>query len=324
MSLQTLMFLVPLRCYLSMTSIPHRRSKGEEYNMMANTDRDGMLPPKQPCIQTSTLKSFVGMAKFLAEIRHTSAMIGIAVGAPGIGKSEGIRSYQEELMQEDVSSTSISVKVHPRPTPHSLITWLMVALEGTTNARRRSSTLDDLAEAIDRQNRQLVILDGADRLYGGCFDVLCTFFDRIQRPLLLVGLPQLLLRSLNHSQLFDRIGLTLKLVPLSYEEVLQVVLPALVFPGWVFDPDQEADRLLGERLWEYNSPSFRRLRNVMQAASTIAHIEHEPKVTDACIRHAMQLQAPPRDRQTTIQARLKERKQQIAKEQWHECSNGLG
>src|SRR6266700_2416735 len=122
---------------------------------MANTDKDGMLPSGQPCIQTSTLQSFVGMAKFLADTQHTSAMIGIAVGVPGIGKSVGIRSYQQvELMQEGVCSTSIAITVHPRPTPHALITWLTVALGGTTSARRRSSTLDDLAEALDRQNRQ--------------------------------------------------------------------------------------------------------------------------------------------------------------------------
>ena len=71
---------------------------------MANTDKDGMLPPGQPCIQTSTLQSFVGMAKFLADTQHMNAMIGIAVGAPGIGKSIGICSYQlEELIQEAAS-----------------------------------------------------------------------------------------------------------------------------------------------------------------------------------------------------------------------------
>jgi DNA transposition AAA+ family ATPase len=291
---------------------------------MANADKDGMLPPGQPCIQTSTLKSIVGTAKILADTQHTSAMIGIAVGAPGIGKSVGIRSYQqEELVQEGVSPTSIAITVHARPTSHALITWLMVVLEGKTSARRRSSTLDDLAEAIDRQNRRLVILDGADHLNDACLDILCTLFDRIQRPLLLVGLPQLLQRSLNHSHLFDRVGLTLKLVPLSHEEVLQVVLPSLIFPGWVFDPAQEADRLLGEQLWEYTSPSFRRLSNVLQAASTIALRGHEQKVTEACIRYAMQLQAPPRDRQTIKKARLKERKQQIAMEEWHEYSHEL-
>jgi hypothetical protein len=143
----------------------------------------------------------------------------------------------------------------------------------------------------------------------------------MQCPLLLVGPPQLFQRSLNHSRLFDRIGLTLRLPPLSYEEILQVVLPALELPVWVFDPDQEADHLLGEHLWEYTSPSFRRLSNVLQAASAIALRWHEPKVTEECIRYAMQLQAPPRDRQTIKKAHLKERKQQIAKEEWHEYSH---
>lgn len=291
---------------------------------MVNTDKDGMLPPGQPCIQTSTLQSFVGMAKFLTDTQHTSAMIGIAVGVPGIGKSVGIRSYQqEELRQEGISLKSVAITVHPRPTPHALISWLMVAFEGKTSTIRHSSTLDDLTEAIERQNRPSVILDRAEYLNDACLDLLCTLFDKIHRPLLLVGLLQLLQRSLNYPQLFDRIGLTLKLASLSYEEVLQVVLPALIFPGWVFDVGQEADYLLGEQLWEYTYPSLRRLSNVLQAASTIALREHEPKVTGACIRHAMQLQAQPRNRQTTKKARLKEHKQQIAKEQWHEYSSEL-
>ena len=136
-----------------------------------------------------------------------------------------------------------------------------------------------------------------------------------------MGLPQLLQRSLNHPRLFDRIGLTLRLPPLSYEEVLQVVLPALELPGWVFDVDHEADYLLGEQLWEYSYPSLRRLNNLLQAASTLALKEHEPKVTESCIRYAMQLQAPLRDRQTMKKAHLKERRRQIAREEWHEYSH---
>lgn len=174
---------------------------------------------------------------------------------------------------------------------------------------------------MEGEKRSDPILDGADYLNDPCLDLLCTLFDRMQCPLLLVGLPQLLQRSLNHSRLFDRIGLTLKFPPLSYEEVLQVVLPALELPGWVFNVDQDADYLLGEQLWEYSYPSLRRLSNVLQAASTLALREHEPRVTESYIRYAMQLQAPLCDRQTMKKAHLKERRRQIAKEEWHEYNH---
>jgi Cdc6-like AAA superfamily ATPase len=283
---------------------------------MVFTDKDGGLPPGQPYIQTSTLRSFVGMTRLLADSQYSRAMIGIAVGEPGIGKSVAICSYQQEA-----SSRSIAITVPPRPTPHALIGSFMTAFEGKTCARQHSITLDDLFETIEHQNRRLVILDGADYLNDPCLDLLCTLFDRMQRPLLLVGLPQLLQRSLNHSRLFDRIGLTLRLPPLSYEEVLQVVLPALELPGWEFNVGQEADYLLGEQLWEYSYPSLRRLSNLLQAASTLALREHEPRVTESYIRYAMQLQAPLRDRQTMKKARLKERRRQIAREEWHEYSH---
>lgn len=286
---------------------------------MAFTDNDGGLPPGQQCILTSTLQSFVGMTQLLAASLYSRAMIGITVGAPGIGKSVGICFYQ----REEASSRSIAITVPPRPTPHTLMSRLTVAIEGKTRARQHSITLDDLVETIERQNRPLIILDGADYLNDPCLDLLCALFDRIQRPLLLVGLPQLLQRNLNHSRLFDRTGLTLRLTPLSSAEVLQVVLPALELPGWVFNIDQEADYLLGELLWENSYPSLRRLSNLLQAASILTLREHEPKVTEACIRHAMQLQVLPRDRQTMKKAHLKERSRQIASEEWHEYSHEI-
>jgi hypothetical protein len=68
---------------------------------MIYTEKDGELPPEQPCIQTNTLQSFVGMTQLLVDIHHMSAMIGIAVGAPGIGKSIGMCSYQQEELKQE-------------------------------------------------------------------------------------------------------------------------------------------------------------------------------------------------------------------------------
>jgi AAA domain len=289
---------------------------------MVFTDKDDGLPPGQPWIQTSTLRSFVGMTRLLDDSQYTGAMIGIAVGESGIGKSVGICSYQqEELRRKEASSRSIAITVPPRPTPHALIGCFMTALEGKPCAMQHSISLDDLIETIEHQNRRLVILDGADYLNDPCLDLLCTLFDKMQRPFLLVGLPQLLQRSLNHPRLFDRIGLTLRLPPLSYEGVLQVVLPALELPGWQFNVDQEADYLLGEQLWEYSDPSLRRLMNLLQAASMLALREHEPRVTESYTKYAMQLQAPLRERQTMKKAHLKERRRQIAREERHEYSH---
>ncbi len=157
-----------------------------------------------------------------------------------------------------------------------------------------------------------MILDEAERLNDACFEMLCSLFDMTRCPLLLVGLPQLLPRIQRHPRMSDMVSLYLKFIPLSLEEVLYEVLPALVFPGWVFNPAQEADCLLAEQLWEYTAPSLRRLRNVLGTASTLAHMQHEPNVTHASIKRAMQMVLPPLHR-TSSHERTSERRQEKEK-----------
>jgi hypothetical protein len=228
-------------------------------------------------------------------------MMGIAVGASGIGKSVALQCYQEQLLREGAFSKSLSIQVYPHLTPGSLITLLLGAFEDTINTRRYPSKIDSLAEVMCHKNPHLVILDEADRLNDACFEMLCSLFDMTRCPLLLVGLPQLLPRIQRHPRMSDMVSLYLKFIPLSFEEVLYEVLPALVFPGWVFNPGQETDRLLAEQLWKYTTPSLRRLRDVLGTASTLAHMQHEPYVTHVCVQRAMHMVLPPLDRTSSYE-----------------------
>ena len=81
--------------------------------------------------------------------------------------------------------------------------------------------------------------------------------------------------------------------PLSFDEVLHRVLPALDVAGWEYDPAREADILLAEQLWEAVCPLLRRLRTVLGTASTLAHLRHEPRITSSCVQEALQWLAPP-------------------------------
>ena len=244
--------------------------------MIAINYRESVLPPDQPYVRTSILKHFLGFAQLLTDTHHHDAMMGIAVGASGIGKSVALQCYQEQLPREG-------------------------AFEDTIKTRRYPSKIDSLAEVMCHKNPHLVILDEADRLNDACFEMLCSLFDMTRCPLLLVGLPQLLLRIQRHPRMSDMVSLYLKFIPLSFEEVLYEVLPALVFPGWVFNPAQEADRLLAEQLWKYTTPSLRRLRDVLGTASTLAHMQHEPNVTHACIQRAMQMVLPTLDQTSSYE-----------------------
>jgi type II secretory pathway predicted ATPase ExeA len=263
--------------------------------MMADSRKAGILPPGQPYIQTSTLQSLLALVQLLTDVQRYTAMMGVAVGAPGIGKSVSLLYYEELLARKEAPAVGISIRVYSRPTPHFVITRLFEALGEAIPAGQYSSKLDGLAAAIRRHDLHLVILDEADKLNDPCLDLLCSLFDMTGCPCLLVGLPTLFQRCQKHSQLWSRVGVCLKFSPLSFEEVLHQVLPALDFPGWEFDPAREADRLLAGQLWEEASPSLRRLCTILGTASTLAHMQDESRITSASIQHALQLLSPPLD-----------------------------
>jgi AAA domain len=272
---------------------------------MINPRKAGHLPPGQPCIQTSTLQSFLALVQLLSDAQRSTAMMGVAVGAPGVGKSVSLRYYEELLARKEAPAAGIAISVYPHSTPHFVIAKLFEALGEATPAGRYSSKLDGLAAAFHRHGIPLVMLDEADRLNDPCLDLLCSLFDMTGCPCLLVGLPTLFQRCQKHAQLWSRVGVWLKFSPLSFEEVLHRVLPALDLPGWEFDPTREADRLLAEQLWKDASPSLRRLCTVLGTASMLAvprtvsmlaDQQDESRITSASIQHALQLLSRPLDR----------------------------
>jgi hypothetical protein len=74
--------------------------------------------------------------------------------------------------------------------------------------------------------------------------------------------------------------------PLELDEVLKVVLPELVFPFWTFDPNNEDDRIMGIEIWRKVHPSLRKMRNLLETASTIAKVKKAPKITLPIVREA--------------------------------------
>jgi len=284
--------------------------KGEEAKMMINPRKAGHLLSGQPYIQTSTLQSFLALVQLLSDAQRYTAMIGVAVGAPGVGKSVSLRFYEELLALKEAPAAGIFVSVYPRSTPHFVMAQLFEALGEAIPSGRYSSKLDSLAATTRRHGLHLVILDGADRLSDPCLDLICSLFDMTGCSCLLVGLPTLLQRCQKHAQLWSRVGVCLKFSPLPFEEVLHLVLPALDLPGWEFDPAREADRLLAGQLWENASPSLRRLCTILGTASTLSHMQGESQITSASIQHALQLLSPLLDRthERTTERRRKDGK----------------
>jgi hypothetical protein len=64
--------------------------------MTLQRDTERILPPEQLYIQTCILRQIYGSACFLVDQLRHHAMIGIAVGEPGIGKSVALQYVQEQ------------------------------------------------------------------------------------------------------------------------------------------------------------------------------------------------------------------------------------
>lgn len=157
--------------------------------MMTNPHKPGYQSPGQTYIQTSTLQSFLALAQLLSDVQRYAAMMAVAEGAPGVGRSVSLLYYEELLTRKASPATSISIRVSLRPTPHFLIAQLFEALGEAIPAGRYSSKLDGLAAAIRRHGLHLVIPDEAEQLNNPCLDLSCCLFDMTGCPCSLVGLP---------------------------------------------------------------------------------------------------------------------------------------
>jgi hypothetical protein len=81
--------------------------------------------------------------------------------------------------------------------------------------------------------------------------------------------------------------------PLTQEEVLTAVLPALTLPYWHYQVDNDADREMGIQLWQRACPSFRKLRVVLQYASQIARARQAERITPEILAETLHLTLIP-------------------------------
>ena len=136
-----------------------------------------------------------------------------------------------------------------------------------------------LTEAIRRNDLDLILIDEGDWLNVESFELLRHIFDRTGCPIVIVGLPKIMRVITRHEKFASRVGLQMEFLPLTQEEVLTTVLPALTLPYWQYRADQNADREMGTALWQRACPSFRKLRVVLQYASQIARSRQVERIT---------------------------------------------
>jgi DNA transposition AAA+ family ATPase len=246
------------------------------------------LPEGQKVIQTTNVKRsklFIGL---LTDPERRSPTMGVITGLPGVGKTIALQDYLDNLAPHVHTALPIAIKVTvlPRSTPRAFAKTIMDGLLEKPRGNNIYEIADEAAAAIERNDLKLIGVGEANRLNEDSFEVLRHLFDKTGCPILLVGLPSILRVIDRHEQFSSRVGLRLQFLPLELEEILNVVLPQLVIPRWVYDVQREADRLMGEAIWSKVNPSLRNLSNLLDLASQTARAMDAPTITQACIDEA--------------------------------------
>ena len=173
---------------------------------------------------------------------------------------------------------------------------MVAALRDKPRGRNIYQFSDGAADAIERNDLTCIIVDEADRLNEDSFEVLRYLFDKTGCPIVVVGLPSIESVIDRHEKFKSRVGLRMEFLPVEREEMLETVLPNLVFPRWKFDPGDEDALVMGNLICDMVGPSLRKLRNLLQIASQMARHYDESRITSDLITEAFRWAASKDDK----------------------------
>jgi len=264
-------------------------------------DFENRLPFGQTPIMTNSVKRFHACMQFIMQSREQTgyATMGVVTGDAGLGKTIAFQTYLQGLRPRAYSGfpSCVGLKVSPRSTAKALAKTLVTTLNGYHGAYVGYNNIYDMeavaAEAIRRNDVDMLLIDEGDWLNMDSFELLRHIFDRTGCPVVVVGLPRILKIINRHEKFVSRIGLHMEFSPLTQEEVLTVVLPSLKLPRWQYDVDNPLDREMGTQLWQRVSPSFRKLRVVLQYASQIADARGAERITPEIMMETLRLTLIP-------------------------------
>jgi DNA transposition AAA+ family ATPase len=260
-------------------------------------DFENRLPVGQAPIMTTSVKRFHAYMQFMMRSRAETgyATMGVITGDAGVGKTIALQTYLQALTPRAYSGfpACVSIKVSPRSTAKALAKTLIATLNGEQAGHNVYDMEAVSAEAIRRNDLDLLLVDEGDWLNVESFEFLRHIFDRTGCPIVIVGLPRILRVITRHEKFVSRVGLHMEFLPLTQEEVLTTVLPALTLPYWQYHQDDSADREMGRVLWQRVCPSLRKLRVVLQYASQIARARQAERITPAILTETFRLTLIP-------------------------------
>lgn len=246
------------------------------------------LPEGQPVIETKNVKRCRSFMRLLTDPERRSPTMGVITGLAGVGKTIATQYYLDSLAPHPQTALppAIKIKVMPRSTPRALAKTILDSLLEKSRGSNIYEMADEVAAAISRNCLHLLVVDEADRLNEDSFEVLRHLFDKTGCRIVLVGLPNILSVIERHQKFSSRVGLRMSFTPLALDEVLDLILPKLVFPHWNYDPVKGSDREMGAVIWHKVNPSLRNLHSLLSTASQMARDEQVPSITQDLINEA--------------------------------------
>lgn len=246
------------------------------------------LPEGQHPILTSSMRRFEACMKLTMESRKGYPTMAAITGWPGLGKTIAVLTFKEHLGERTNTGlpACICLRVKSRSTSRALaIDWLH-AMGERPRGRNVYDLGEEICQAIEANQPDIIVFDEGDLLDTDSFELVRYVFDTSKCPVVVVGLPSIMRVIYQHDKFASRVGIRMEFRPLKEQEVLDTVLPNLVFPGWQFDPKSESDRDLGKLMWSWVKPSLRDLRNLLQTASNTTVMSGRKQITKTILRDA--------------------------------------
>jgi|GEM_PF-1937626 len=255
---------------------------------MSTSYYEDRLPKGQSPIETSNVKRLLTCTYYLTDPNNPYSTIVVVTAPAGAGKTIAAGFCQQAVERRFSSAlpATLKVKVMPRSTSGVLAMDVLKNLGERVRGDNSAQLTAAAARGIERNDTRLVIFDQGDRLKDDSFEVVRYLQDKTGCPILVVGLPSIWGVIERHEKFNSRVGLRMSFEPLSLQEMIDVVLPQLVFPRWSFDPRNDNDRAMGEELWKRVGPSLRKLRNVLTIASKTAVATEKDRITLPLITEA--------------------------------------
>lgn len=265
---------------------------------MSRTYYEDRLPKGQPLIETSNVKHLLTCTYLLTDPDDPYSTIAVVTAPAGAGKTiaAGFCQQAAERRFSSALPATLVVKVMPRSTSGVLATTVLENLGEPVRGDNSAQLTAAAARGVERNDTRFIIFDEGDRLNDDSFEVVRYLQDKTGCPILVIGLPSIL-RVIERQEKFDsRVGLRLSFEPLSLEEMIEVVLPQLVFPRWSFDPGNDGDRAMAEEIWKRVGSSLRKLHNVLKISSKTAIATGADRITLPLITEAFPLVMSRKDR----------------------------